>query len=268
MGPWRLELIRIWRTRRWLALMATFVLLGLANPVAAYYLPQLAKITARGPKVTVATSTAANSISMVVNSLAQLGTLVVVVVAAVTLAVDARPGLAAFYRTRLRHPVLLLLPRYVTTTGVTLVALALGMLAAWYETTALLGAVSFRSLLAALALQAVWFCFVTSVVAFFTSTVPGAIGSSIAVLLGLVALGAIFQRESSWLPNHLMAVAQHITVQPADGIWRSAAVAGVASLVALVVGVNRIGKRELYPAGDTRVRTRSSTKVGAHNERT
>src|SRR5260370_29024869 len=186
MGPGRLELIRIWRTRRWLALMATFVLLGLANPVAAYYLPQLAKMTARGPKVTVATSTAANSISMVVNSLAQLGTLVVVVVAAVTLAVDARPGLAAFYRTRLRHPVLLLLPRYVTTTGVTLVALALGMLAAWYETTALLGAVSFRSLLAALALQAVWFCFVTSVVAFFTSTVrgvPGAIGSSIALLL-------------------------------------------------------------------------------------
>ena len=67
MGPWRLELIRIWRTKQWLALMATFVILGLANPLATYYLPELPKMTSKAPKVTVAPAKAADSISMIVN---------------------------------------------------------------------------------------------------------------------------------------------------------------------------------------------------------
>jgi hypothetical protein len=64
---------------------------------------------------------------------------VIVVVAAASLAIDARPGLAAFYRSRVRRPSILVVPRYVATSLVATIALGLGVLCALYETSVLIG---------------------------------------------------------------------------------------------------------------------------------
>src|SRR5689334_449249 len=124
MGPWRLELVRAWRTRRALALAATFAILGLGGPVLVYYLPRLVKNASQGIKITISPPTAADGITNFAQNAGQLGTLVVVVVAAASLAIDTRPGLAVFYRTRLRRPSRLVLPRYLTVTATSAGALA------------------------------------------------------------------------------------------------------------------------------------------------
>jgi ABC-2 type transport system permease protein len=269
MGPWRLELVRIWRTQRWIALGAIFLLLGIADPVAARYLPELAKVGGHGPQITVATPTPGQGVSMFVNSLSQIGTLVVVVVAAASLSVDARPSLSAFYRTRLRRPVLLLLPRYLTTTVASLVALAVGTLGAWYETTVLLGAVPFGKLMLGLALEALWFCFVTSLVALFTGTIRGIAGvvcASIAALLALVAAGSVFRGVSSWLPTKLVGTAANIVQQPVGNVWHAVIVSAVAAVAAVSLGINRLGRRELYASGARRVKTGSVAKPEARSQ--
>ncbi len=177
MGPWRLELLRVWRTRRVIALAATFLILGLGVPVLTYYLPELVKNAGNGVRIVAPKPTPADAIAGFASNVAQLGTLVVVVVAAANLSIDAHPALAAFYRTRVHRPILLVLPRYTVVTAASVATLALAALGAWYETTVLLGSVGFGALIGGLALEAIWFCFVTSIVAAFTSAIRGVLAS-------------------------------------------------------------------------------------------
>jgi ABC-2 type transport system permease protein len=249
MGPWRLELIRTWRTRRMIVLLAAFVIVGLGDPVLTYLLPRLVN---RGPRdgvhVILPRQTALDAVTGVAGSLAELGTLVVAIVAAATLVFDGRPALAAFYRTRLRRPVRLVLPRYLVLTAAALVALAAGTLAAWYETTVLFGAVPAGGLAAGFGLEALWFCFVTSLVVAFASVVRSAgaaVGSAIAVLLALALLGSVTV-ISSWLPTRLSAsLPDLISRGSADDIWHAVIVAAAAAVVLVVAGVWRLGRREL-----------------------
>jgi hypothetical protein len=109
MGPWRLELLRIERTRRLVVLGATFMILGLAEPVFTYYLPEIIRHPGNGIQIIAPKPTAADGIANFANNVGELGTLVVAIVAAATLSFDAHPVLAAFYRTRLRGSLLLTL---------------------------------------------------------------------------------------------------------------------------------------------------------------
>jgi ABC-2 type transport system permease protein len=247
MGPWRLEVLRLWRTRRLVALAATFLILGLGIPVLTYYLPELVKNAGNGVQIIAPKPTAADSIAGFASNVAQLGTLVVVVVAAATLAIDAHPGLAAFYRTRVRRPTRLVLPRYVIVTAASVATLALGTLGAWYETTVLLGSVSVGALVGGLALEALWLCFVTSIVTVFASTIRGVlgvVGASIALLLALALLGNL-PAASSWLPTRLAASGADFVQHSAGNVWHAAVVTGVATVAALSLAVNRLGTRQL-----------------------
>ncbi len=250
MGPWRLELVRAWRTRRLIVLLAAFVIVGLGDPVLTYYLPELVSGGPRdnGVHVVLPRQTALDGITGVAGSLAELDTLVVAIVAAASLVFDARPALAAFYRTRLRQPVRLVLPRYLVMTALAVAALAAGTLAAWYETSVLLGPVPAAGLAGGFALEAVWFCFVTSLVAAFASVVRSAgaaAGSAIAVLLALALLGSV-SVISSWLPTRLSAsLPDLISPDSAGGIWHAVIVAAAAAVLLVVVAVRRLGRREL-----------------------
>ena len=149
------------------------------------------------------------------------------IVAAASLAIDARPGVAAFYRTRLRRPTRLVLPRYLTITAAAIAAFALGTLGARYETTVLLGPIRPADLAAGFGLETVSLCFATAVAAVFTSVVRsvlGAVGWALACLLGLAALSAV-PAISSWLPTRLKLI------QSAQDHWRSVSAPHLVALV-------------------------------------
>jgi ABC-2 type transport system permease protein len=244
MGPWRLEVLRLWRTRRLIALAAAFLLLGFGMPVLTYYLPALIKNSGNGVQVTVPKQTAADSITAFASNAAQMGTLVVVVVAAATLAIDAHPGLAAFYRTRIHRPTRLVLPRYAVVTAASVASLALGTLGAWYETVVLFGSVPVGALMGGFALEALWICFVTSIVLVFGSAIRGllgVVGASIALLLALALLSNL-SAVSFWLPTRLAGSEADLVKHTADGLWRAAIVTGVVTVAAISLGVYRLGQ--------------------------
>jgi ABC-2 type transport system permease protein len=249
MGPWRLELLRLWRTQRIIALGAIFLILGFGIPILTYYLPEIVKNSAGDVEITVPKQTAADSMAGFASNVAQLGTLIVVVVAAATLAIDARPNLSVFYRTRIHRPALLILPRYVVIAAATSATLAIGTLGAWYETTILLGTVPVGDLAVGLVLEALWFCFVISVVAAFTGVfrgVLGVVGCSIALLLALALLGSVLPSVASWLPTRLSSgSAARIIHPPAENLWQPVVIASVGTIVALGLAVYGLSKREL-----------------------
>lgn len=191
-------------------------------------------------------ATAADGITNFAQNAGQLGTLVVVVVAAASLAIDTRPGLAVFYRTRLRRPARLVLPRYLTVTATAAGALALGTIGAWYETTVLLGHVSPARLAAGLGLQTLWLCFATAVTVLLASVVRSVlatVGWSLGCLLGLTALGAL-PVLSAWLPTRLASGLAAFTGPVPAQLWRPFLVAALASLALVAAAVQLFGRRE------------------------
>jgi ABC-2 type transport system permease protein len=247
MSPWQLEWLRLWRTRRLIVLAAIFLLLGFGSPVLTYFLPDLVKNGGNGIQIILPEQTAADGMAAFAGNIAQLGTLVVAIVAAATMAIDAQPGLAAFYRTRIHQPVRLVFHRYVMVTMASIVMLACGTLAAWYETTILLGSVSPGALMAGFALEALWLCFVTALVTLFASVIRnvlGVAGAAIGLLFILSLLGS-FSAMKSWVPSRLSGSGADFVLHTTDGLWQAASVTVGATIAALVIAIYQLGNREL-----------------------
>jgi ABC-2 type transport system permease protein len=248
MSPWRLEYLRLLRTGRLVALVATFVILGFTMPVLTYFLPQIIGHSGGDIEIVVPDQTAADGIVGYASNLAQIGTLVVVVIAAAAFAIDARPALGAYYRTRVLSIWRLLLPRAAALAIATGLSLVLGTLAAWYETAILLGHVDIGALAGGTLLMAGWFAFViclTVGVAGLQRSVLGVAGVTIGVLLVLVFLSSL-SVLSSWMPTRLgSGFSETFLPGGGDDLWRPVAVGIIAGAVSWVVGVTALARREV-----------------------
>jgi len=245
MSPWKLEALRLWRTRRLIAVAATFVILGLGLPVLTKELPALVNHSSGGIRVIALPPTATQAISGFASNAGQLGTLVIVVVAAAGLAIDARPSLAAFYRSRVRRPVMLMLPRCAALATASIVCLALGVGCAWYETDVVLGALPAGRLASGFALQALWLCSCVATVAAWASVARGVLavaGMTLVSLLVLVFLTDI-PALVTWSPTNLAAGVGVLIGNQHRPLWHAVAVAAVATVALIGVSIQRLAHR-------------------------
>ena len=113
MSLWRLEWLRLVRTRRWLALAAIFLFFAVVGPLTARYLGEIVERFGGEIEVTVPEPLPIDGIVQYVGGAFQLGLLVAVIVAAGSLTLDANPEIGIFFRTRVRNVRRLLVPRYV-----------------------------------------------------------------------------------------------------------------------------------------------------------
>ncbi len=246
MSPWRLELLRLWRTRRLIALAAVYVILGLGIPILTHELPQLLEhANGSGVRVIAPPPTPVSSLAGFASNSGQLGTLVLVIVAAANLAIDARPALAAFYRSRTHRPSRLLWPRSVTLLGAASVCVAAGIACCWYETAVLIGPLQPAALAGGFGLELLWLCFCIALVACWAGLIKGVlpvIGATLATLLVLAFISGVHPIES-WLPTKMAAsLASLAGSHPAGVPWHAlattaAATAGLA--IAATWGVQR-----------------------------
>jgi ABC-2 type transport system permease protein len=182
------------------------VLFGLAEPVGAYYLPKLLRhANTNGVKITAPPPVPADGISGYASNALLIGLIVLVVVAASACAVDSRPALSAYYRTRAASYWRLLSPRVLVTAVAGIGAYLLGLLAAWYETSVLIGAPAAAALAQSAGLVAAFLVFAvatTAAASTFARSTVGTAAWSIAGLPVLNILGAVSQL-APWLPGTL-----------------------------------------------------------------
>jgi ABC-2 type transport system permease protein len=207
MNGWRLEWLRLRRSGRGIALIGVFTAYGLLGPFVARYLADLVKHLGSDSaiSVTVRPPVPKDGIISYVNQVSQIGLIVAVIVAAGALAIDSRPGVSSFFRTRTATMWQLMTPRYVVPTLAAVVAYTLGMLVAWYETTLLIGAVPVRPLVGGILCQSTFLVFAIAVVSLSASLARGTLGSigiAFAILLFLPLLGTIGAMHD-WLPTTL-----------------------------------------------------------------
>ncbi|HZU72672.1 MAG TPA: hypothetical protein VE990_07860 [Acidimicrobiales bacterium] len=250
MRLWRVEWLRLWRTRRWLALLAPFVAFGFGGPILAKYLPQIlgTSIASGGIRITAPPPVPADGIEEFIHNGMGLGVLVAIVVAAAAVSVDAHPALGAFYRTRVRHSHQLVIPRYCVVAVASAAALVAGTGAAWYETTVLLGGLPTSPMVVGTALELLYLVFVLALVSAAASVVRTPLMSAAVALGALFALQlvGIVHGAGSWLPTSLAAgLTTVVKTRHYRSFLDSAIIAAAATGALLVFAIARIGRREL-----------------------
>lgn len=247
MGRWKLEIIRIWRTRRIIALVAVFLIVGLLDPILVRYLADLVGSNNTNITVTVPPPTPEAALAQFGSSIASIGTLVTVVVAAGSFTIDSRPALAAFYRSRVRKPTDLLLPRFLTVYVATCVALLVGIIAAWYETYVLIGPVQPGRLAIGFGFEALWTLLAIAVVALWSTTlrsVLAVVAWSIAILL-VFSLISMVHVLAPWSPSALSSSIGAVVSENSPGHFTGVSIiSGTGALLLLATAISRLGKRE------------------------
>jgi ABC-2 type transport system permease protein len=205
MNLWRLEWLRLKRTPRALTMAAVFVFFGLLQPILTKYQSQLLGHVGNGVRISFPPATPAAGVSGYFGELAGTGLIVVVVIAAGAFTFDAHHGLAIFLRTRVTGFWQLLAPRYTVNAGAAGLAFVLGALAAWYETSLLIGAPAASGMLTAMLCGAVYLGYAVAVTALAASLVRSTLataGIALAVLFALPIAG-VYRPIADWLPSAL-----------------------------------------------------------------
>lgn len=248
MSLWRLEWLRLTRSRRIVALVGVYVFFGLLGPLTARYLGAIVERFGGDVQVIVPDPVPADGIAQYLANVSQIGILVVVAIAAGAVVLDALPEMSIFLRTRVRPVRRILVPRLVTVCGAACAAYTIGLGVAWYETAVLLGGLPVGGLSVGLGLHLVYLAFVVAVVALVgsrSSSVLGTVGVSVVVLLVLPLVGVV-DAIGRWLPSHLVGAQVDLLLDGSVGDYLPAVGVTLVAIVACVsLAVGWADTREL-----------------------
>ncbi len=249
MNLWRLEWVRLVRSRRLVALVGVYVFFGLVGPTTARYIGEIVERFGSGITVQFPEPVPADGIAQFTSNAHQIGLLVAVVVAAGALVIDAIPEMSIFLRTRVRSTASLLTPRLVVSYAAIGGAFLAGLGAAHYQTTVLLGAVSSADMAIGAGFTLVYLAFVVALVAAIGSRSSGVLPTvaiSVVALLVLPVLG-IVDAIGRWLPSHLLGSLDGLLRSTSDAADYLPATAVTVVLTVALVALARhwAGRREL-----------------------
>ncbi|MEU7526899.1 hypothetical protein AB0A74_14300 [Saccharothrix sp. NPDC042600] len=216
MSLWRLEWLRLVRTRRLVALLAVYGLFGLVGPISVRYLPEIIRRFG-GVEVVLPPATAADGMAGYVKNAVQLGLPVLVLVAAAALAFDAQRDSAVFLRTRVAALWRVVVPKVVVNAAAGVGAFAFGAAAAWYETAVLLSAPPVGRAVLGVACMALYLAFAVALTALAAAVLRGVVGTAL-TSLGVLLSAALLEPLGTfgrWLPSRLVGAL--------DGLLRGAA---------------------------------------------
>src|SRR5581483_3524911 len=165
-----------------------------------------------------------------------------------SLAIDSRPEIGVFLRSRVASVGRLVWPRFVVMAALGAGGFVLGALAAWYETEVLLGPLPVGRTLAGIATGALFEVFVVAVVVYASGRTAGYAQTALLAVVLVFVLPLLENVDSlrPWLPSrlaaNLMEVDRHRSL--ADYL-RPIAVTLAAIPALLALGVRGLEKREL-----------------------
>ena len=249
MTLWRLEWLRLVRTPRAVSLAVLFIAIGLIEPVVTKYENTIFAHLGNGVRISSPPPTPPDGLNAYVSEVLLVGLILVVVLAAGALTFDASKGRAIFLRTRVASTWQLLAPRVAVTAVAAAVAYLLGTLAAWYETSLLLGSLPATQLLAGVLCGAVYLGFAVAVTALAASLARSTIATSgiaFMILLILPVLGSV-RVLARWLPSALVNAPVGLVsrAHPLGYYWPALVVAAAASAAALAVATSLLNAREV-----------------------
>ncbi len=247
MSLWRLEFLRLFRTGRIFILLAVFFAFGVIGPLSVRYLPELLEAAgSEGAIDSLPPVTPEFAMSSFLGNALQLGLLAVAFVGAAALAIDAKPEISVFFRSRASVSDILT-PRFVAIAGATVVAFAVGVVTAVVASGVLIDWPQPADTTLASLLVVLYLVFAVSLLALFGSLVRRVPATALLTVGALIVLGLIGLLEpiADWLPSALIGGFDGIIAGGDFVYWRAVVVTVAAIAACLWVAVVRLDSREI-----------------------
>lgn len=248
MNLWRMELARLFRTARWLGLLASYLVFGILSPVMTRYAEALFSNVGGGVEITLPKPTPSIAIASFVGNASQIGLIVTVFIAAGSLAFDSRPEWAAFLRTR-ASLTRILSPKYVVNAAAAIASFTIAVAVAWVLTAMLIGDPPVGGMLAGILFWGIYLAFAVGVVglgAALTRSVIGAAGLTVVVLLAMPLGAEIIDIVKPWMPSTLVGSLTLLAGgASATGFLRAATVALLTTVACLLLAARLLARREI-----------------------
>lgn len=250
------EMKELWRSRKWVWVPLVFVLLGVSQPVATYYLPDILQAAGSLPEgsiIEIPQPTGAAVLAQTLSQYGILGILILILAIMGTISAERASGAAGLV---LVKPVSFI--SYITAKWAAAVTLGVtsffaGYAFSWYYTEQLIGSVEPIHFLQSMLLYGLWLSFVITVTVMFSAvmTVSGAVAFlSVGSIALLSVLAGVFSQGMKWSPGTLSGQAAALLHEGAAGpglplalIVTIAAVAGM-----LVLAIRLLGHKSLLPS--------------------
>ena len=246
MNLWRLEVARLIRTYRIWILVGIFGFFGFLGPLTARFLPEIVDRLGGGAEIAVPDATPELAMAQYLGNALQLGLLAIAFVAALALAFDAKPEMAAFLRTRATIPQILT-PRYVLNMAAAAGSFLLASAVAFVVTAVMIDVPSVGGTIVGSLLVGLYICFAVALTGLFASIVRGVPGTALLTIGALILLSIVglLPAVGPWLPSDLVGSYDALIAGGDFVYWRAIASALVLSGAAIAVSVYRMEHREV-----------------------
>ena len=247
MNLWKLEWIRLTRTGRILILLAVFFSFGVIGPLSVRYLPELLEAAGSGEvSADLPPITAEFAMSSFLGNALQIGLLAVAFVGAAALAIDAKPEVSVFFRSRasIRD---IITPRFVAVAVATVFSFIVGVITAVVTSGILIDWPETWPTVVASAMVALYLISVVALITLMGSLVrkvPATALLTVGLLIVLSVVG-LFEPIEEFLPSYLVGGFEVIISGGEFDYWPAIAVTVVSIVAALVIAVVRLEDREI-----------------------
>mgnify|MGYP001827184569 CR=1 FL=1 len=246
MNLWRLEVLRLIRPYRIWILVGIFGFFGVLGPITVRFLPEIVDRLGGGAEIAVPDASPELAMAQYLGNALQLGVLAIAFVAALALAFDAKPEMAAFLRTRATIPHIVA-PRYVVNMVASVGSFILASAVAFVVTAAMIGTPSVSGTILGSLLVGLYICFVVALTGFFASLVRGVPSTALLTIGALILFSIIglIPAIGAWLPSALVGSYDALIGGGDFVYWRGIASAVVFSAAAIGVSIYRLDRREV-----------------------
>jgi len=233
----RKEILQQWRTKRFLVVMAVFVLFGLTSPLLAKYTPEILKSVAGAEQFAalVPTPTTADAMAQYIKNITQFGFMLAILLGMNAVAGEKESGTAAMILSKPMPRWAFVLSKFFSQVSVYVSAFLVAGLGAYYYTSLLFGAfdpVTFLGLNLLLCFWLITFVAAALLGSVVGSSVAAAAGIGMGLCVALLLAGGIPQ-YGVLMPGGLVAWASAMGNQSTQVSANAGALAACFTLIIL-----------------------------------
>ncbi|MDF2722949.1 MAG: transporter permease [Paenibacillus sp.] len=235
------EMKELWRSRKWVWVPLVFVLLGISQPVASYYMPDILQAAGGFPEGTVIEIPKPTTAEVLGQTLSQYGTIGVLILVLSLMGVvsaERASGAASLVLVKPVSYASYLTAKWAGAITLIVVSFTLGYISSWYYSEILIGPIESGRAVGSLLLYGAWLVFVTTVTVALSAAMKsgGAIAFlSVGSVFALTLLTGLLERYMRWSPGTLSGHAAAVLKQGEAGPALSIALAATAAACVLML---------------------------------
>jgi len=237
----RKELVQLWRTKRFLAVLAVFLLFGLGSPILSNMVPEILKAEPGGEELVklLPPPSAADAVGSYIEFIGTFGYILIIFLGMNAVAGEKETGTAGLILSKPMPRWVFVLSKYTAQSLIYTLAVLAGAMAVYYCTTVLFGAMDAVILIKISLLLLLWLltyagaALLASVLGRTMATAAG-IGLGLSILIGLTRN---IPHYGKWTPNGLMAWAGALMQNVGNEVANTGALVGsLALLLIFLIG--------------------------------